>query len=174
MKRSRRSKDSSERPATPLVVNGWRLLVWSEFEQRWRALKTEVERLRERDPGGYRTTSAAKLLRAVSDAALRDIPADPAAARYRQGKTVGQEYSHWRRAKFFNRFRLFYRYSTRHRMIVYVWLNDENTLRKRGARTDPYFVFRRMLEAGAPPDDWDALVAACRSWVHSDIDEQNT
>ncbi|MGQ0815982.1 MAG: hypothetical protein ACT4O1_16245 [Gemmatimonadota bacterium] len=58
MKRSRPSKrGSSEGQATPLVVNGWRLLVWTEFEERWRALKTEVERLRKRDPSGYRTHS---------------------------------------------------------------------------------------------------------------------
>ncbi|MGQ0815981.1 MAG: type II toxin-antitoxin system YhaV family toxin [Gemmatimonadota bacterium] len=47
------------------------------------------------------------------------------------------------------------------------------TLRKRGARTDPYVVFRRTLEAGAPPDDWDALIAACRTWVQPNKDEQN-
>jgi toxin YhaV len=154
----------------PLVVNGWRLMVWSEFAERWHALRAEVERLRQRDPGGYRKTAAAKLLAAVRDAVLRDIPADPGAERYRQGITVGGGYAHWRRDMFFQRFRLFFRYSSRHRIIVYAWLNDENTLRKRGARTDPYFVFRKLLERGTPPDDWDSLIAACRDWTGVDVE----
>ena len=155
----------------PLVVNGWRLLVWPEFADRWRALRAEVERLRRQDPEGYRHAAAAKLLAAVRDAVLRDIPTDPGADRYRQGQTVGEEYGHWRRVTLFARFRLFFRYSSRHRVIVYAWLNDENTLRKRGARTDPYFVFRRMLERGRPPDDWEALLAACHERAEGDVDE---
>lgn len=104
----------------------------------------------------------------MKDAVLRDIPADPGAKRYRQGKTVGEEYTHWRRATFFARFRLFFRFSSRYKIIVYTWLNDENTLRKRGARTDPYVVFRKMIERKRPPDDWDALVQACREWTADD------
>lgn len=47
--------------------------------------------------------------------------------------------------------------------IIYAWLNDESTLRKAGSQTDPYAVFHRMLERGAPPSDWDALVRACEA-----------
>lgn len=42
-------------------------------------------------------------------------------------------------------------------MIVYVWLNDEVTLRKVGAKTDVYAVFQRMLARGEVPSDIDAL-----------------
>jgi toxin YhaV len=56
---------------------------------------------------------------------------------------------------------LFFRFHTASRTIIYAWLNDENTLRKAGSQTDPYAVFHRMLERGAPPSDWDALVRAC-------------
>jgi toxin YhaV len=150
-------------------VNGWQLFVWPEFAERWRALRVEAERLREKDPQSYRGTPATKLLAALRDAVLRDIPTNPGAERYRQGKTVGVEYTHWRRASFFERFRLFFRYSSRHRIIVYAWLNDENTLRKRGARTDPYVVFRGMLERGQPPDDWEGLIRACSEWKDADV-----
>ncbi len=44
-------------------------------------------------------------------------------------------------------------------MIVYAWVNDEDTLRTYGSRTDAYAVFARVLETGNPPDDWDALLA---------------
>ena len=155
----------------PLVVNGYHLLVWTDFASRWRGLRAEVERLRERDPDGYRKTPAAKLLKALRDATLRDIPQDPGAERYRQGRTVGDAYKHWRRDKFFQRFRLFFRYSRDPAIIAYAWLNDEGTLRKRGARTDPYVVFRAMLERGRPPDDWNALVRACLAWTDADVEE---
>ncbi len=45
---------------------------------------------------------------------------------------------------------------------MYAWVNDENTLRKAGARTDPYAVFRRKLDQGIPPDDWATLLAEAR------------
>ncbi len=163
-----RREGAGEKPR-PLVVNGYALMVWSAFATRWRELRAEVERLRANDPEGYRRAPAAKLLAAVRDGVLRDIPANPGHDGYRQGNTMGAEHSHWRRASFFERFRLFFRYSSTHRVIVYAWLNDERTLRKSGARTDPYVVFRKMLEAGRPPDDWDALLRAYREWTDKDL-----
>jgi len=158
-----------ERPR-PLIVNGYHLLVWPAFAERWRKLKEEVERLRLRDPESYRHAPATRLLAAVRDAALRDIPGDPGADRYRQGNTLGPEHRHWRRDKFFQRFRLFFRYSSDPALVVYVWLNDESTLRKSGARSDAYSVFRAMLEQGRPPTDWEALVRECREWADRDVE----
>jgi toxin YhaV len=114
---------------------------------------------------GYLLAPAPKLLAAVRDATLRDIPGDPGADRYRQGNTLGPGYRHWPRDKFFQRFRLFFRYSSDPALIAYVWLNDDSTLRKSGGRTDAYAVFRAMLERGRPPTDWDDLVRECRTWT---------
>jgi hypothetical protein len=36
--------------AAPLIVNGYHLLVWPAFAERWRNLNAEVGRLRDRDP----------------------------------------------------------------------------------------------------------------------------
>jgi toxin YhaV len=47
-------------------------------------------------------------------------------------------------------------------VIVYAWVNDENTLRKAGSRTDPYAVFVGRLRAGNPPDNWEDLIQAAR------------
>jgi toxin YhaV len=149
----------------PLVVNGYHLLVWPAFSERWQALRAEVERQRQKDPEGYRRTPASKLLAALRDATLRDIPRDPGAPRYREGHTLGPDHRHWRCETFVQRFRLFFRYSSKAQGIVYAWLNDENTLRKSGAMTDPYHVFRAMLERGRPPSDWDELVGECRTWT---------
>ena len=168
-KPARERGDTAGDKPRPLVVNGYRLLVWPAFAERWRALKAEVERMRKRDPHGYRGAPAAKLLAAVRDATLRDIPGDPGAARYRQGNTLGPDHKHWRRDKFFQRFRLFFRYSTEAASIAYVWLNDESTLRRSGAKTDAYAVFRTMLERGRPPTDWNDLMRECREWTHGEV-----
>jgi toxin YhaV len=134
--------------------------MWRELADRWRALRSDVERLKQRDPAGYVHAPATKMLAMLAVLMLREIPADPNANEYRQGHALGRKLGHWRRAKFFGRFRLFFRFHSRRRAIVYVWLNDENTLRKAGARTDPYTVFARMLAAGTPPDDFDDLLRA--------------
>jgi toxin YhaV len=47
-------------------------------------------------------------------------------------------------------------------VIVFVWVNDEHTLRSAGSRSDPYAVFQKMLQRGCPPDNWDALLAASK------------
>lgn len=103
----------------------------------------------------------AKLLAHLLDLAFEKIPQDPESPAYRQGKALGQARKHWFRGKTGNgRYRLFYRFKSSVRLIVYAWVNDEDSLRTRGRRTDAYAVFGEMLERGDPPDDWDALVAA--------------
>ena len=144
----------------PLVVNGWSLFIWTDLANRWRALKAEVERLRVQDREGYVRAPATKMLAMLAALMFREIPADPDAKEYRQGHTLGKPFAHWRRAKFFRRFRLFFRFHSKHRAIVYAWLNDETTLRRAGARTDPYAVFAGMLARGQPPDNFEVLLRA--------------
>lgn len=168
----RKAAANDPEPNAPLVVNGWTILVWTQFRERWIALRGEVARLRERDPAGYRQHPATKFLRYLSDIVLEHVPADPGAARFRQGNKLGARYRGWHRAKFNQRFRLFFRYSTTQKIIVYGWLNDDRTLRKEGARTDAYAVFGRMLERGQPPNDWDELVAACTAMSQADVRQE--
>ncbi|MDF1521855.1 MAG: type II toxin-antitoxin system YhaV family toxin, partial [Trueperaceae bacterium] len=74
--------------------------------------------------------------------------------------TLGPEHRHWRRAVFLERYRLFFRFDADARVVVVAWVNDDRTLRSRGARNDPYAVFCRRLVAGDPPTSRDALLAA--------------
>lgn len=152
---------SLPRPAShsALVVNGWTLLFWVEFRERWNALRDAARDLQTSDPVGYVHDPVVKLFRTVHDLVFLEIPANPDAAHFRQGKTLGREHTHWRRAKFHRRFRLFFRFHSVSRTIIFAWLNDETTLRKAGAQTDVYSVFHRMLTRGTPPTDWDALAA---------------
>ena len=90
------------------------------------------------------------------------IPRDPGHADFRQGLTLGSEHKHWRRAKFFQQYRLFFRFHQDSRVIVLAWVNDETIKRAYGAKSDPYRVFRDMLIRGCPPNDWDTLVAEAK------------
>ncbi len=143
----------------PPVVNGWRLYAHSLFLDQLEALIGEVEGARRRDPEHYVRSNAAKRLAAITKLAFDAIPQDPTRAVYRQGDTLGGQYTHWFRASFFQQFRLFFRYSSDDKTIIYVWVNDERSRRAYGSKTDAYRVFRRMLAAGSPPDTWDHLLS---------------
>lgn len=144
-----------------MVVNGWQLVAHPLFLDQLDKLGTAVARLREQDPHGWRKSANAKLLEALRQLVFETIPQDPTRPEYRQGGTLGDDRKHWFRAKFGGgRFRLFLRYSTSAKVIVFAWVNDETTLRTFGSRSDAYAVFRKMLDKGNPPDDWAALPAA--------------
>jgi toxin YhaV len=141
-----------------MVVNGWKLYVHPLFEQQFRLLVEQVEALAAKDPTGYKDLPAAKLLATINRHIRETIPRNPGAAEFRQGNTLGSDNRHWFRAKFHERYRLFYRFSSREKVIIYAWVNDERTLRKSGSRTDPYHVFRAMLQAGDPPNTMEQLL----------------
>jgi toxin YhaV len=145
-----------------MVVNGWRLYVHPLFEQQFRRLVEQVEALAAKDPTGYKELPAAKLLATINRHIRETIPRNPGAAEFRQGNTLGSDNRHWFRAKFHERYRLFYRFSSREKVIIYAWVNDERTLRKSGSRTDPYRVFRAMLEAGNPPSTMEQLLVRAK------------
>jgi toxin YhaV len=150
---------SRHRPP-PVVVNGWSLYAHPLFQDRLAKLVRQVARDRARHPERFRSRGAAQQLRAIRKI-LREVPMDPASSAYLQGNTLGGEHRHWRRAKFLQQFRLFFRFSATHRAIVFAWVNDESTLRAYDSTHDAYRVFRRMLADGNPPDDLTALLAEC-------------
>jgi toxin YhaV len=135
----------------------WRLFAHPAFSEPFNALVGEVQRLSAAGPHSYKEHPKTKLLRRILDLIETEIPRDPGAYEYSLGNTLGPAHRHWRRAQFPGRFRLFFRYSSKAGVIIYAWMNDENTLRQAGGRNDPYSVFGGLLRKGRPPDDWDAL-----------------
>lgn len=136
----------------------WQLFAHPAFSEPFNNLVAEVEALKRKDAAGYLSHPKTKLLRRILDLIETEIPRDPGAREYNLGNTLGSQYRHWRRAKFLGRFRLFFRYSSAHRSILYVWMNDENSLRKAGDRNDPYTLFVKGLRSGNPPDSWEDLM----------------
>jgi toxin YhaV len=141
-----------------LTINGWTVLAHPLFLDRWEKLIEAVDALKAKKPEDYQKSADAKLLAALVQLVTVAIPSDPTAAAYRQGSTLGDDRKHWFRAKFGNgRFRLFFRYSSASKVIIFAWVNDENSLRTYGSKTDAYKIFKGMLDDGHPPDEWDAL-----------------
>ncbi|MCP9841511.1 type II toxin-antitoxin system YhaV family toxin [Synechococcus sp. J7-Johnson] len=142
----------------PLVVLGWTIYAHPFFLEQLEVLISQVDRLRAKDPAGYGRKNATKRLAAIRKLVLEVIPEDPSRDEYQQGTTLGIDHRHWRRAKFFQRCRLFFRFRADSKVIVLAWVNDDDTKRAYGSKTDAYRVFQRMLKNGHPPDSWDLLI----------------
>ena len=142
----------------PLVIHGWTIFAHPLFLDQLEALTKKVEDLREKDPLGYVKKNATKRLAAISKLAFDAIPQDPTRPEYRQGNTLGDEHKHWFRAKFFQQYRLFFRFHAPSKMIVLAWVNDEDTKRAYESNDDAYRIFKKMLASGHPPDDWGQLL----------------
>ena len=149
---------STGKPA-PFVSHGWTVFAHPLFLAQLETLAEQVEAFKHKDPVGHVKKNASKRLAAIIKLAFDVIPQDPARPEYRQGNTLGDAHKHWFRAKFFQQYRLFFRYHAPSRVIVFAWVNNEDTKRTYASGDDAYRVFRKMLENGHPPDDWHQLLA---------------
>ena len=143
---------------------GWQIWFGELFDARWRVMRERVRRLKaELGEAEFAAHPDVKLFAALVHIVHETVPRDPEHPDFRLGKTLGDRFTSWRRVKRHglpDRLRLFFKFSSSHKVIVFVWLNDATILRKDGASSDPYAVFRRMLEGGHPPDDFDELMRA--------------
>lgn len=138
----------------PVTRNGWTIYFHPLFGNRYRGLVEAAQKRRRKDPEGYGSHPDTKLFAHISGAIYDHVPQDPAAPQYRMTSPIRG----WSRVKL-GRYRLFFRFDSARKIIIYCWLNYCGTLRKEGASTDPYAVFVRMLSAGDPPGHFDALLA---------------
>lgn len=149
--------------SVPQVIHGWTVFAHPLFLSQLETLAGQVEAARQKDPVGYVKKNASKRLAAITRLAFDTIPQDPARPEYRQGHTLGDAHTHWLRAKFFQQYRLFFRFHAQAKVIVFAWVNDDDTKRAYDSSSDAYRVFRKMLESGHPPDDWGQLLAEART-----------
>lgn len=138
-----------------LTAHGWTLLMHPCFLDQIEKLANAVEG--ESWSPDRPASANRKLLTRIVELAFEEIPRDPADPKYRHGGTEDIP-RHWFRAKFLGgRFRLFFRFSSEEKLIIFGWVNDEETLRAYGKKTDAYRVFASRLERGEPPDGWEDL-----------------
>lgn len=142
----------------PLVVNGWSIYAHPLFLDQLEGLIKEVEARKARDPVAWQKKNCTKRLAAIFKLVRETIPADPGNPAFRQGGTLGKHQKHWFRAKFFQQYRLFFRFDSSAKVIVLAWVNDEQTLRAYGSKDDAYATFKGMLDGGSPPDTFEALM----------------
>lgn len=156
-KNSKGRKGGGKLPASepPLVKHGWTLYAHPLLLEQLDVLSSKAAK--ERNPQGDANKVLAWLTRAIFD----EIPRDPTLKDYRQGHTLGKGNTHWFRDKYAGQFRLFFRYDSRAKIIIFAWANDENTLRARESKDEAYATFRRMLSGGNPPGEWADLLGAC-------------
>ncbi|MDP3616623.1 MAG: type II toxin-antitoxin system YhaV family toxin, partial [Rhodoferax sp.] len=139
----------------------WQLFYFKLFKAALDELEQFVSKLALQDPSSYKVHPKTRLLASVYKAITQLVPANPDHPDFRLGKTMGSQYSNWRRVKkgMPERYRLFFRFaSSQVKLVVYAWFNDEDTLRKTGSKTDVYEVFRRMLARGDVPTSIDDLL----------------
>jgi toxin YhaV len=147
---------------TEITTNGWKIYLHPLFLAEQEKLIDEVRRARTVNPATYEAKRCTKLLIAMQKMAFLEIPKDPLDSRFRQGKSLGEVYTHWFRGKYLQQCRLFFRVSEKDRIIILAWINDEDSKRAYDSRTDAYRVFQRMLERGGPPDDWATLLGEAK------------
>ena len=139
----------------------WQHFYFKLFKEALDELEQTVTHLALQHPDTYKSHPKTRLLASVYKCITQLVPADPNHPDFRLGKTLGAEYANWRRVKkgMPDRYRLFFRFATSPvQLIVYVWFNDEDTLRKAGAKTDVYETFKRMLIRGEVPTSINALL----------------
>lgn len=138
------------------VINGWRILFHPIFAERFATLREEAERLKRSLPDEqYRQHPTVKLLRGVTHLIRQHVPANPNAPDFQ----LKGDLAKFRRAKGKGlppRYRLFWVFSSKARAIVFLYLNDEETLRKDGSARDPYKVFSEAVRRGEIGEDFDA------------------
>lgn len=152
-----------------MVANGWTIFFHPLFLDELDFLVSKTEELRKKDPDNFVKKNSSKRLAAILKLAFEVIPQNPSVPEYRQGNTLGAEHKHWFRAKFFQQYRLFFRFDSASKIIVYAWVNDEKNKRAYGSKSDAYRVFEKMLQNGHPPDDWDQLLGEAQG----DLDRLN-
>lgn len=143
-------------------IHDWTVYAHACFLDQFEAMVQAVDQLSRKHPATYQKKAVAKRLEAVTKLAFDIIPKNPTLDEYRQGKTLGQNNKHWFRAKFYQQYRLFFRYHSGAKIIIFGWVNDDQTKRAYESKTDAYKVFKKMLEDGHPPNDWDELLSVAK------------
>jgi toxin YhaV len=128
------------------------------------ALHGQVATLRENDPTTYVNKNAAKQLTALVKQIFEIIPQNPERPEYQSASTLGEGHRNWFSAQFFQQYRLYFRYHRESKIIVYVWLNDEDLERADGSADDAYREIHYLFENSRLADE--ELLAKARGRSH--------
>lgn len=134
------------------------MLTHPHFEDQYAKWKTQVQKLRAKKPDSYLQSDVTKRFAALDRMAFEVIPQNPDDPRFQIGNTLGEANRAWRRAKFGQQYRLFFRFDSKSKVIILGWVNDSDSLRAYGSKNDAYLVFAKFLGDGNPPTNWNDLI----------------
>ena len=142
--------------------HGWNLLFHEGLIEQLQKLQAAAQRAQAQDPQGFESNANLKLFNALAQLMLETVPSDPSRDEYRQGNTMGPAFRHWRRAKLGRRFRLFFRFDSKTRIIIFMATMEAQTyLAKRQARADLNAFDAVMARTGGePPREGDRILPA--------------
>ncbi len=109
-------------------INGWLLLIDPLFQDQLSSLENSVRLLKDRHPDTFQTKAQTKRLLAIRKLITVVIPADPNGIQFKLGNTLGSENRHWFRAKFLQQYRLFFRFDSKSKIIIYCWVASAEQL----------------------------------------------
>lgn len=139
-----------------LEQNGWKLLYHPIFGDRYAELRDHVGVLKKRlSKADFARHPDVKLVVAVRRVVLEIIPQDP----NRPDFWLKDDLAKFRRVKGYglpDRYRLFYAFSQKEKVVILLYLNASGTLRKEKAKTDPYEVFKSMVRSGRIGSDFES------------------
>ena len=139
----------------------WKVYYFEIFYTQYTRLISEVLEIKKQDPQNYKSHRKTKLLARVRSVIRDQISVDPMSRIFNLGSYLPKQYRAYKRAKsgLPNRYRLFFRYKQEDGKIIIIWMNNEDTLRKKGDKNDVYNFFLKMLEAGNVPSQWKTLAS---------------
>ena len=122
--------------------SSWRIFFQPASEKQFSSLTAKVELLKNKYPDSYQKKKSTKILAAIRQIIIT-LSIDPTQPIFRQGKTLGDQYLNWHRLKFFQQYRLFFRYQTSAKIVVIGWVNGDSTLRAYESKTMPIEFLQR-------------------------------
>ncbi len=127
-------------------MNNFYLKCHEFFAQRIAELKEHVKKLQDTLPKEeFIQHEVVKLAARIRNATLEIIPEDPNRPEY----LLSGELKKYRRYKQgLQRYRIMFCFSNRPSIIIYLYVNDRDHLRKQGDRNDPYEEFKKMVRSG--------------------------
>ena len=108
--------------------HGWTLLFHEGFIEQLRKVQAAAVPLSDSEPQQFDGDANAKLFQALSHWVMDAVPGDPSRDGFRHCNIAEPAHSNWRCAKIGRRFRLFFRYDARAKVIVFAALKDWTAL----------------------------------------------
>ena len=145
-----------------MLRHGWNLLFHEGLIEQLQKLQAAAQRAQAQDPQGFESNANVKLFNALAQLMLETVPSDPNRDEYRQGNTMGPAFRHWRRAKVGRRFRLFFRFDSKAKIIIFMAMMEAQTyFAERQARADVAAFDAVMARTGGePPREGDRILPA--------------